>query len=81
VRARINGEVVELDRPPALDLSRKHTTDMVVNRFKVRDDLGLRLAESFETALRLGEGVARGSTAGEWWRREPRPRSWPIPTR
>ncbi len=59
VRARINGEVVELDSPPLLDLRRKHTIEVVVDRFKVRDDLGLRLAESFETALRLGEGVAR----------------------
>lgn len=59
VRARINGEVVELDSPPSLDLRRKHTIDVVVDRFKVRADLGLRLAESFETALRLGEGVAR----------------------
>jgi excinuclease ABC subunit A len=59
VRARINGEVVELDSPPSLDLRRKHTIEVVVDRFKVRDDLGLRLAESFETALRLGEGVAR----------------------
>ncbi len=59
VRARINGEVVELDSPPPLDLRRKHTIEVVVDRLKVRDDLGLRLAESFETALRLGEGVAR----------------------
>ena len=59
VRARIDGEVVELDSPPPLDLRRKHTIEVVVDRFKVRDDLGLRLAESFETALRLGEGVAR----------------------
>jgi excinuclease ABC subunit A len=59
VRARIDGEVVELDSPPPLDLRRKHTIEVVVDRFKVRDDLGQRLAESFETALRLGEGVAR----------------------
>jgi excinuclease ABC subunit A len=59
VRARINGEVVELDSPPPLDLRRKHTIEVVVDRFKVRTDLRLRLAESFETALRLGEGVAR----------------------
>ncbi len=59
VRARINGEVVELDSPPSLDLRRKHTIEVVIDRFKVRADLGLRLAESFETALRLGEGIAR----------------------
>ncbi|MGB5062487.1 MAG: excinuclease ABC subunit UvrA, partial [Candidatus Competibacter sp.] len=59
VRARIDGEVVELDSPPILDLRRKHTIEVVVDRFKVRDDLGQRLAESFETALRLAEGMAR----------------------
>ncbi len=59
VRARIDGAVVELDSPPLLDLRRTHTIEVVVDRFKVRDDMGLRLAESFETALRLGEGVAR----------------------
>ncbi|MDB4307722.1 excinuclease ABC subunit UvrA [Gammaproteobacteria bacterium] len=59
VRARINGEVYELDDPPKLDLRRKHSIDVVVDRFKVRDDMALRLAESFETALKLAEGVAR----------------------
>jgi len=59
VRARINGDVVELDSPPSLDLRHKHTIEVVVDRFKVRADLAQRLAESFETALRLGEGVAR----------------------
>ena len=59
MRARINGEVYELDDPPKLDLRRKHSIDVVVDRFKVRDDLQLRLAESFETALRIAEGVAR----------------------
>jgi excinuclease ABC subunit A len=59
VRARINGEVFELDQPPALDLRRKHRIDAIVDRFKVRSDMRLRLAESFETALRLADGVAR----------------------
>jgi len=59
IRARIDGEVVELDQTPALDLRRKHNIDVVVDRFKVRDDLKLRLAESFETALRLADGLAR----------------------
>lgn len=59
VRARINGEVYELDDPPKLDLRRKHSIDVVVDRFKVRNDLGLRLSESFETALKLADGVAR----------------------
>ncbi|MDP7094351.1 MAG: excinuclease ABC subunit UvrA, partial [Gammaproteobacteria bacterium] len=59
VRARINGEVFELDDPPKLDLRRKHSIDVVVDRFKVREDLRLRLSESFETALKLADGVAR----------------------
>jgi len=59
IRARIDGEIVELDRTPALDLRRKHNIDVVVDRFKVREDLKLRLAESFETALRLADGLAR----------------------
>ncbi|TCK17302.1 excinuclease ABC subunit A [Thiogranum longum] len=59
IRARIDGEVVELDDPPELDLRRKHSIEVVVDRFKIRDDLKLRLAESFETALRLADGLAR----------------------
>jgi excinuclease ABC subunit A len=59
IRARINGEVQELDDPPKLDLRKKHRIDVIVDRFKVRSDLKLRLAESFETALRLADGVAR----------------------
>jgi excinuclease ABC subunit A len=59
IRARINGEVYELDQPPQLDLRKKHTIEAIVDRFKVKDDVRLRLAESFETALRLADGVAR----------------------
>ncbi len=59
IRARIDGEVVELDQTPVLDLRRKHNIEVVVDRFKVREDLKLRLAESFETALRLADGLAR----------------------
>jgi len=59
IRARIDGEVYELDDPPTLDLRRKHTIEAIVDRFRVKDDLRLRLAESFETALRLADGVAR----------------------
>ncbi|MFM8333907.1 MAG: excinuclease ABC subunit UvrA, partial [Candidatus Methylumidiphilus sp.] len=58
IRARIDGEVYELDEPPKLDLKKKHTIEAVIDRFKVRSDLALRLAESFETALRLAEGLA-----------------------
>jgi len=54
VRARVDGEVVDLDTDLQLDGQRKHDIDVVVDRFRVRADLGLRLAESFETALRLG---------------------------
>jgi excinuclease ABC subunit A len=59
IRARIDGEVYELDQPPDLDLRKKHRIDAIVDRFKVKEDIRLRLAESFETALRLADGVAR----------------------
>ncbi|WP_390594972.1 excinuclease ABC subunit UvrA [Simiduia litorea] len=58
IRARIDGLVVDLDDAPALDKKKKHAIDVVVDRFKVKDDLQLRLAESFETALNLAEGQA-----------------------
>jgi excinuclease ABC subunit A len=58
IRARIDGAVYELDEPPALDLRKKHTIEVIVDRFKVRADLALRLAESFETALKLADGIA-----------------------
>jgi excinuclease ABC subunit A len=59
VRARIDGKVVEIDEAPDLDGRRKHTIEAVVDRFRIRADIGQRLAESFETALRLGNGLAR----------------------
>jgi excinuclease ABC subunit A len=59
VRARIDGKVVELDSPPKLNAKRKHTIEAVVDRFRVRPDVAQRLAESFETALRLADGVVR----------------------
>jgi excinuclease ABC subunit A len=59
VRARVDGRYVELDATPKLDPKRKHSIEAVVDRLKVRADLQQRLAESFETALRLGDGVAR----------------------
>jgi len=59
VRARVDGKVVELDELPKLDKRRKHTIEAVVDRFKVRPDLKTRLADSFETALALGDGIAR----------------------
>ena len=58
VRARINGLVVDLDDAPALDKNKKHTIEAVVDRVRVKDDIAQRLAESFETALNLSDGVA-----------------------
>ncbi len=58
IRARIDGEVCDLSDPPELDLHKKHTIEVVVDRFKVREDLALRLSESFETALELAGGNA-----------------------
>ena len=58
IRARIDGEVCDLSDPPTLDLHVKHTIEVVVDRFKVRDDIQQRLAESFETALELSGGIA-----------------------
>ncbi|GAA04902.1 excinuclease ABC subunit UvrA [Photobacterium leiognathi] len=57
IRARIDGEVCDLSDPPTLELHKKHTIEVVVDRFKVRDDLQIRLAESFETALELSGGT------------------------
>jgi excinuclease ABC subunit A len=59
LRARVDGEVIELDSAPPLDLRRKHDVEVVIDRFKVREDIKLRLAESIETALVLSDGVAR----------------------
>ncbi|MEW5681982.1 MAG: excinuclease ABC subunit UvrA [Pseudomonadota bacterium] len=59
IRARIDGEVCDLSDPPKLDLHKKHTIEVVIDRIKVRDDIKTRLAESFETALSLSGGVAR----------------------
>ncbi|SDH24325.1 Excinuclease ABC subunit A [Pseudomonas benzenivorans] len=58
VRARVNGKLHELDELPKLDKQKKHSIDVVVDRFKVREDLQQRLAESFETALNLADGIA-----------------------
>ncbi|MFD1382610.1 excinuclease ABC subunit UvrA [Rhodanobacter aciditrophus] len=59
VRARIDGIVVDLDDAPALEKNKKHTIEVVIDRFKVRSDLQLRLAESFETCLALSDGIAK----------------------
>ena len=58
IRLRINGTVYDMDDLPALDKNKRNTIDVVVDRFKIRDDLAQRLAESFETALQLADGIA-----------------------
>lgn len=65
IRARINGEVYELDDPPELDLRKKHTIEAIVDRFRIRDDIALRLSESFETSLRLANGIALAAPIDE----------------
>jgi len=61
IRARVNGIVTELDYPPELEKNKKHTIEAVIDRFKVRPDIGQRLAESFETALQIASGIAIAS--------------------
>jgi len=61
IRARVDGILTELDYPPALEKNKKHTIEVVIDRFKVRDDLSQRLAESFETALHIAGGLAIAS--------------------
>ena len=70
IRARIDGQLFELDDPPQLDLKRKHNIEVVVDRFRVREDIALRLAESFETALDLSGGLARVAWIDEVEREE-----------
>lgn len=59
VRVRINGEIYELNEVPKLDPRKKHSIDLVIDRIKVRADLRTRLADSFETALKLSDGLAK----------------------
>ena len=59
IRARVDGIVVDLDHPPELEKNKKHSIEAVVDRLKVRKDMSQRLAESFETALELADGIAR----------------------
>ncbi len=58
VRVRVDGKVYEIDAVPKLAKNTKHTVEVVVDRLKLRADLKQRLAESFETALRAGDGRA-----------------------
>jgi len=58
VRARIDSIVVDLDQTPNLDKNRNHTIEVVIDRFRVREDIKIRLADSLETATRLSDGLA-----------------------
>jgi excinuclease ABC subunit A len=62
IRARINGLVCELDYPPELEKNKKHSIDVVIDRLKIKPGLEQRLAESFETAIQLADGLAVVST-------------------
>jgi excinuclease ABC subunit A len=64
VRVRIDGEIYELSDPPPLDKNRRHTIEVVVDRIVVKEGIEGRLAESLETALRLGDGMVRGEVVG-----------------
>ena len=65
IRARIDGQVAELDDPPRLDPGGVHDIEVVIDRFRVRADLSERLADSMETALRVGEGTVRAAWLDE----------------
>jgi excinuclease ABC subunit A len=64
VRARVDGKIIESADPPSLDRKRKHTIEVIVDRLAVRDGVTARLADSLETALRVGEGLAVAAVAG-----------------
>ncbi len=64
VRARVDGKIIEAADPPALDRKRNHTIEVIVDRLSVRDGVASRLADSLETALRVGEGLALAALAG-----------------
>ncbi len=59
IRARVDGEVVEISEPPPLDKQRKHTIEVVIDRLSVREGIAGRLTASLETALKVGEGLVR----------------------
>jgi len=59
LRVRVDGKTCEIDAAPKLDARRRHDIEVIVDRLRVRDDAKLRMAESFETALDLGDGVAQ----------------------
>ncbi|MDX1563086.1 MAG: excinuclease ABC subunit UvrA, partial [Gammaproteobacteria bacterium] len=59
LRVRVDGKTYELNQVPKLNARQRHSIDVIIDRLRVRDDVGLRLAESFETAVELGDGVAQ----------------------
>ena len=65
IRARVDGLVCEIEYPPALEKNKKHSIEVVVDRLRVKPGLQQRLAESFETAIRLGDGLALVSLMDE----------------
>ncbi len=81
IRVRVDGGIYPIDDVPALELRRKHTIEVVIDRFKVRPDLKQRLAESFETALILSDGLALLTPMDEVRQGETgnRSKDWPGP--
>lgn len=58
-RVRVDGDIYDLSEPPQLELQKKHTIEVVVDRFRIRDELKLRLAESIETTLAITNGIVK----------------------
>ena len=58
IRARVDGIVCEIDYPPELEKNKKHSVDVVIDRLRIKEGLEQRLAESFETAIQLADGLA-----------------------
>ena len=58
IRARVDGKIIELDETPELEANKKHTIEVIVDRFKVREGIEQRLAESFETTIAMTDGIA-----------------------
>ncbi len=65
IRARVDGLVCEIEFPPELEKNKKHSIDVVVDRLKIKPGLEQRLAESFETAIQLADGLAFVSITSE----------------
>ena len=65
IRARVDGLVCEIEYPPELEKNKKHSIDVVVDRLKIKPGLEQRLAESFETAVQLADGLALVSITSE----------------